>query len=108
MSNNDPIYEGTELKLTLSLEPIGNKHMEEWDFSCIVYCTPSKKIEFLKKDFIRINSDSYMFIVDTAVTGPGEINVKLIMDIPDADLPDLLRHEVRLIETGIPIERLPV
>ena len=94
---------GTELKINVSIEPIGELTMDDYEFVVDMYCSPKKIATTHKVDAIRIDSDNYVVIVDTEVVGAGELKCKVTAQIPDGDFPDALRTEVVAINTGINI-----
>lgn len=102
MKNESPFI-GTELKLNIHIEPIGETTMDDYDFEVEVYCSPKKPIIIPKANSIRIDSDNYVVLVDTNVVGAGDLKCKVTAQVPDGDFPDLLRTEVVCIDTGINI-----
>lgn len=101
----DTIFIGTELKLNIHIEPIGDVTMDDYNFDVEVYCSPVRPIKVNKSDALRIDSDNYVVLVDTNVVGAGDLKCKVIAYIPDDDFPDTLRTEVVCIDTGIDIEK---
>lgn len=101
----DTIFIGTELKLNIHIEPIGDVTMDDYNFDVEVYCSPVRPIKVTKSDALRIDSDNYVVLVDTNVVGAGDLKCKVIAYIPDGDFPDTLRTEVVCIDTGIDIEK---
>lgn len=102
MKNESPFI-GTELKLNIHIEPIGEVTMDDYDFEVEVYCSPKKTIVVAKENTIRIDSDNYVVLVDTNLVGAGDLKCKVTAQVPDGDFPDLLRTEVVCIDTGINI-----
>lgn len=94
---------GTELKLNIHIEPIGDITMDDYDFEVEVYCSPKRPIIISKANAIRVDSDNYVVLVDTNVVGAGELKCKVTAHIPDADFDDGLRTEIAAIDTGINI-----
>jgi hypothetical protein len=94
---------GTELKLNIHIEPIGDTTMDDYNFEVEVYCSPKRPIIIPKANAIRIDSDNYVVLVDTNVVGAGDLKCKVTAQVPDGDFPDLLRTEVVCIDTGINI-----
>lgn len=99
------IYIGTELKLNIHIEPIGDITMDDYDFEVEAYCSSKRPVVIQKSNAIRIDSDNYVVVIDTNVVGVGDLKCKVTAQVPDGDLPDLLRTEVVCIETGINIIR---
>jgi hypothetical protein len=102
MKNESPFI-GTELKLNIHIEPIGDTTMDDYDFEVEVFCSPKKSIITPKADLIRVDSDNYIVLVDTNVVGAGDLKCKVTAQIPDGDFPDQLRTEVVIVDTGINI-----
>lgn len=102
MKNESPFI-GTELKLNIHIEPIGEITMNDYDFEVEVYCSPKRPVMATKKDMIRIDSNNYVVLVDTNEVGAGELKCKVTAHIPDADFEDGFRTEIAAIDTGISI-----
>lgn len=102
MVNQSPFI-GTELKLNIHIEPIGDTTMDDYDFEVEVYCSPKRPIIISKANTIRVDSDNYVVLVDTNVVGAGDLKCKVTAQVPDGDFPDQLRTEVVCIDTGINI-----
>lgn len=99
------VYQGTELKLNIGIEPIGGLTMDEYDFSIEVYCFQNKAIKFGKADTIRVDANNYMVLVDTSALGAGELKCKVTAQIPDGDFKDGIRTEIAYVDTNITIVR---
>lgn len=102
MKNESPFI-GTELKLNIHIEPIGDTTMDDYDFEVEVFCSPKKPIIIPKENTIRVDSDNYVVLVDTNIVGAGDLKCKVTAQVPDGDFPDQLRTEVVCIDTGINI-----
>lgn len=100
---NESPFIGTELKLNIHIEPIGDTTMDDYNFEVEVYCSPKRPIIIPKANAIRIDSDNYVVLVDTNVVGAGDLKCKVTAQVPDGDFQDLLRTEVVCIDTGINI-----
>lgn len=100
---NESPFIGTELKLNIHIEPIGEITMDDYDFEVEVYCSPKKSILIAKKDTIRIDSDNYVVLIDTNLVGVGDLKCKVTAKVPDGDFPDNFRTEIVCIDTGINI-----
>lgn len=100
---NESPFIGTELKLNIHIEPIGDTTMDDYDFEVEVYCSIKRVLTIKKKDAIRIDKNNYIIIVDTNKTGAGDLKCKLTAHMPDGDFIDGLRTEVVGINTGIKI-----
>lgn len=100
---NESPFIGTELKLNIHIEPIGETTMDDYDFEVEMYCSPKQPIVVQKSEAIRVDSDNYVVLVDTNGVGVGNLKCKVTAQVPDGDFPDLLRTEVVCIDTGINI-----
>lgn len=101
VSNN--IFLGSELKLNVSIEPIGTLTMDDYDFVVEVYCSNQKVLNIPKSQAIRVDEENYVVLVDTKVIGTGRIKCKVTAQIPDADFSDSYRTEVVIIDTELDI-----
>lgn len=109
MDNGLPIYVGTEIKLSIELEPVdeqmsidnNNIELEEIE----IFCCP-KKILLIKKEDERIKKlkdGNYLVVIDTASIGPGIIQCLVDVIIRDNDFADCKRKEILFTNTGIPV-----
>lgn len=99
----DKVFLGTELKLNVNIESMGDVTMDNYDFVVTVYCSTSKAIIIPKADAIRVDESNYIVRVDTTIIGAGKLKCKVEAELPDGDFPDQLRTEVMIIDTGIEI-----
>lgn len=101
MATDNNIFIGTELKLNINIEPMGEFTMDDYDWSVDVYCSTKRVVTIAKRDAIRIDENNYVLLVDTEELGAGDVKCKITAYIPDFDFPDTLRTEVSMIDTGI-------
>lgn len=99
----DKVFLGTELKLNVNIESMGDVTMDNYDFVVTVYCSTSKAIIIPKADAIRVDESNYIVRIDTTTIGAGKLKCKVEAELPDGDFPDQLRTEVMIIDTGIEI-----
>lgn len=97
------IFIGTELKLNLNIEPIGQVTMDDYDFEVEVYCSVKRAIVISKRETIRVDENNYILLVDTSLVGAGDLKCKVIAHVPDNDFEDGFRDEVIGFDTGINI-----
>lgn len=101
------IYFGSEIKLNVSIDAIGQYHMKDYDFECEFYCFSNKKIVLKKEAMIMQDDDNYLAVLDSKILGKGMLKCKITAYIPDGDLNsddnDGKRTEVLIIDTGIQI-----
>lgn len=109
MKNHNTVYLGTELKLRVGIEPMGDLHMSQYDFDIEAYCneksvvTASKKGEALT-NLVKDDEDNYIALIDTSVIGVGKLKCRVVAYIPDTDFTDDgVRTEVTVTDTGITI-----
>lgn len=103
MAINNRCYLGTELKLNLSIDPIGDAHMSTYDFIVEVFCNPTKRLMIEKSKANKVDDDNYILCIDSNAIGKGKVKVKVTAYIPDKDFADSLRTEVVVVDTGISI-----
>lgn len=97
------VAEGTIKKLVVTIEPIGNITLSQCDFRAIFSTYGHTPLVIDKSDAVKQSDDSYMFVVDTAKVGPGELDCQLVVWLPDADVPGMLRPEVLILNPQITI-----
>lgn len=96
---------GTELKINISILPLGSLTMDDYDFSVEMYCSKKRPIIIPKDSAIRVDESNYIVRVDSNVVGAGDLKCKITAKIPDEDFADGLRTEVACFETGITITK---
>ena len=102
------VYQGIELKMNINIAAIGDLTMDSYGFTCVAYCSSSKKIVAKKEDCVRSDSDNYMMTVDTSLLTTGDLYIFVLANIPDNDMPDGIRLEPNVIDTGITVLRSPI
>lgn len=103
MAINNRCYLGTELKLNLSIDPIGSAHMSSYDFVVDVFCNPTKSLMIEKAKANKVDDDNYILCIDSNAIGKGKVKVKVTAYIPDTDFEDGSRTEIMIVDTGISI-----
>lgn len=101
VTQTNNVFIGTELKLNINIEPMGEFTMDDYDWSVDVYCSTKRIMTIPKLSSIRIDSNNYVLLVDTEELGVGDVKCKITAYIPDTDFADAFRTEVSLIDTGI-------
>lgn len=94
---------GTELKINVHVEPIDGFHMSDYDFTCRFYIYANRYVELGKSEMIRMDDDNYIACIDSSKLGTGNIMMRIMAYIPDADFSDGFRTEVETVSTGIRI-----
>lgn len=102
VTNREKVPLGTDKKLVVSIEPVDNISMDDYDFKVEVYAK-GRPITITKEQSVRKDKDNYAICVDTAKVGKGTMMAKVIAYIPDADFDDMLRTEIVIIDTNIDI-----
>ena len=100
------IFLGTELKLNVNIEPMGELTMEDYDFSVDIWTSMKRILNIPKSECIKIDKDNYVILVDTSLLGAGDIKAKVIANIPDFDFPDTVRTEVVALDLGITVLKM--
>lgn len=100
--------QGTELKINVHVEPIGNVHLSDCEFTCTFFIYSNKSQVIKKNDMIKVDEDNYIARVDTTGLGQGTIHMKIEVDVPDNDFADGYRKEVDVVCTGITITSMAV
>lgn len=94
---------GTELKMNIAIEPIGDLHMEDYDFFAEFYTRSTSIIRIEKEQMVRLDADNYIAVVDTDTTGTGSLKCKLTAFVPDPDCVDGFRTEIVRLDAGVVI-----
>lgn len=103
ISKRSEIFLGTEMKLSVEIEPMGHLTMDDYDFTVEIYCSTKRVLSFKKEDCIRVNAWNYLVLVDTEALGGGDVKCKVTAYLPDSDFEDMVRTEVSCVDTGITI-----
>lgn len=95
---------GTELKLNIAIEPMGEIHASSYDFNVDFYCSARKIKAISKAELLPIDDDNFIARFDTNEVGTGELKCRITAYIPDEDFTDDgLRTEVIEIVTNYDI-----
>ena len=97
------VFLGTELKLNISIEPIGSYTMDDYSWSVDIWTSMKRIMTITKDKAIRMDSDNYIILVDTSELGGGDVKAKVTAHIPDFDFQDTLRTEVVGLDLGIKV-----
>lgn len=103
MKDYTEIILGTTVKLNVHIHPIGNLHMENYDFTCYVYTPEGNTVTITKKDAVRVDEDNYIIAVDSLRIGTGRLYNRVIADLPDRDCPNGKRREIEVFDCKIKI-----
>lgn len=75
--------EGSQIKLNVHIELPGELTMDDVDFTCTFFVTPTRFTRLSKGEMKRLDADNYIAVVDTRLTGPGEIFCDAQVFLPD-------------------------
>jgi hypothetical protein len=101
---NNIIFLGTELKLNINIEPMGQVSMADYDFDVDVFAQSTNKHVIINKSEAKeSDKDNYVVIIDTEKLGVGRVICKVTAYLPDGDFKDRNRKEVAVVDTGISI-----
>lgn len=95
---------GTEYKIKIAMEPIKDVHLADCIFECVFYVKAQPTVIVKKEEMIQVDEDNFIAMVDSSTLGMGKLMVKVKVELPDADFPDLYRTEIVNLSTGITIE----
>ena len=82
---------GTEIKINVHIDPIGDVHMSQYDFECDFYANSNKRITINKSNMIKVDEDNYIALIkreDAIKLGRGKITIETTAYIPDEHFPD--------------------
>lgn len=98
--NEEMIY-GTECKLKITLPKIDDTDPYNYNFDIELYTNPKKKLVVNKYLCYPVEGEPNQFIVpfDSSKIGIGDVNLELVVYVPDAHFPDNLRTERRRLES---------
>lgn len=96
---------GTDLKISINVHPIGGVHLSECDFSCTFFVNPANSITLSKSEMKKVDSDTFIALVDSSLLGIGSVKMTIEIEVPDADFPDSTRTEIETLCTGITIRK---
>lgn len=100
--NEIEVYLGTEMKLSVSIDPVNNLTMDEYDFECEFFCHPNRRVKRTKLEMLRENSNSYIALLKTRELGTGSLHCTVSAFLPDTyGGPDWERTEVWSKELNI-------
>lgn len=100
----EKVFQGTELKMSLHIEPFGQITMKDYGFKVELICGTFKKQSItIEKDEMIPEDDNYLVCFSTAELGLGRLKCRITAEIPDAHFEGGFRTEVTEIDTGIEI-----
>ena len=108
---NNIVFLGTEIKLNIHIDPIGEVTMADYNFTVKAYCSAKKYLTIKSSDeklAIPVKGadgkiNDYIILIDTSEIGTGNLKCEITADIPDNDFKDGYRTEVSIKDAGIEI-----
>lgn len=101
------IYYGTIAKITVSLNPIAEMTMDDFDFKCI-FTAGGKSVVISKAEMSRVDNSHYDAYVDTTQINPGLLLVVVAADLIDPQAPGRIRREICSIPSKLNIVKLNI
>lgn len=102
------VYEtvGTVVKLNISIRPIGTVSFSQMDFTGNFFTHEDRVLTMTKDQFIKVDDDNYVAIIDTSKIGGGNIMCRLEVKVPDTEMANNERLEIVTFKTGIRIHEV--
>lgn len=99
VSKENIIYYPSDFKLNVTMDAIDGYHMEDLDFTCSFYVSSTfianeKVVTLEKSKMIRVDADNYVAPLSSENIGRGNLIVKYVAEIPDADFESGYRKDV--------------
>lgn len=82
----------SEHKILVKVEPMGNLHLSQCDFTVNLFVYSNKKISIPKSECIKEDDDSYKVTFNTKDLGRGAVKVSLNIKIIDPDFDDNIKE----------------
>lgn len=108
MIQKSKTYVGTELKMHIGFNYSGGViELKDILFNVDFFCEPEYVQHFEKRDLI-VEDGEYYAAVDTNITGPGQLKMKMTAYIPSSQKfgNDRLRTEVAVCNTNVIIQKI--
>jgi hypothetical protein len=97
---------GTELKINVHVEPIGEMHMSAYNFKCEFYVYSNRVVTIHKEQMRMVDDDNYIAMLTSDMSkqlGRGDMHMVVTAEIPDADFEDGFRTEKQQVCVGVTI-----
>lgn len=104
MENRSKAIIGTGLKVSIKVDPIGQYHLSDMDFSARFYVGNTAGKTLAKSGHVKVDDDTYIAPVDTNGMRSGTLRCRLTVVVPDGDFPDGKRIEISDMNTNITLE----
>lgn len=90
-------YLGSKIPVAVSIEPIGDLHLENVPFSCEFSATGGCVV-MQKEEMQRVDADTYRAIVDSNKTGLGIVHNLMRISVPDRQAQGGMREELVMMD----------
>lgn len=99
VSEENIIYYPSDFKLNVAMDAIDGYHMEDVDFTCSFYVSSTfianeKVVTLEKSQMIKVDADDYVAPLSSENIGRGNLIVKYVAEIPDADFDSGYRKDI--------------
>ena len=98
------IYTPSDEEINIHLYPIDGYTMDEYDFTCEIFCTSLRKKTLRKRDMRRVDESNYVAKLNTAEIGVGAVKIRVLARIPNVNYDDGYRDVVTYLDPKIVIE----
>lgn len=103
MGRADEIYLGSDVKLNVHVERMGDVPMSKYHFTVDVFAGKSNTITIDKSEAKQIDDDNYMVCFNSSALGLGRIIAIVKCEIPDEEIKGHKRTEIVRVDTGLNI-----
>ena len=97
------VFKGSDLKLNIHIEPLGELTMDDYDWYVECYCSNETPIKITKGQARRVDENNFIIALNTQQLSIGPLQCVITAYIPDEDFDDKLRTEISRINTNINI-----
>lgn len=109
VSEENIIYYPSDFKLNAAMDVIDGYHMDDVDFTCSFYVSSTyisedKVVTLEKSQMIRVDADNYVAPLSSGDIGRGNLMVKYVAEIPDADFDGGYRKDIDIKYTEFVIK----
>lgn len=109
VSEENIIYFPSDFKLNVAMPVIDGYHMDDVDFTCYFYVSSTlvsneKVVTLEKSQMIRVDADDYVAPLSSKSIGRGNLIVKYVAEIPDADFDGGYRKDIDIDYTEFVIK----
>lgn len=98
------IYKPSEEEVNIHLYPIDGYTMDEYDFTCEIFCSSTRKQILSKSDLRRVDENNYVAIVETAKIGVGKVKIRVLARVPNDNFDDGYRDVVTYLNPKLEVK----